>query len=190
MKNSEKYFDEELKLIQNVTLRDYVATFLDTVVPDYFWTVPASSSGKYHPSFSSGSGGLVKHTQMVVTVVIEMMRLDEYNCSDDISDSIIAACILHDTFKHGYDDYGHTVMTHPVIAAEEWAKFVGNKLGIYGGIYKLVYLGILTHMGQWGPEITKLIADSDMSDYVRVVHIADYIASRKFFDYFSNFEEL
>ena len=31
-------------------------------LPDYFWHVPASSSGKYHPEYALGNGGLARHS--------------------------------------------------------------------------------------------------------------------------------
>lgn len=34
-----------------------------TCVPMDFFTQPASSSGKYHPSYALGVGGLVRHTK-------------------------------------------------------------------------------------------------------------------------------
>jgi len=178
---------DELNMIQDANLRKKVITFLECKVPDYFWTVPASSSGKYHPSITVGEHGLVKHTKMVVEVANELMRLEEFDFSEDIQDSVIAACILHDTFKHGYTDCGYTVTTHDLIAADEWVKYILSLDNIRPSYVDCVYAGIVKHMGQWGSKSARLLDFSNDEEIVRVcklVHMADYTASRKFFDKF------
>lgn len=55
-------FKKELSLIKNENIRNFVKEFLNTV-PDYFFTVAASSTGKYHPNYALGEGGLVRHTK-------------------------------------------------------------------------------------------------------------------------------
>ena len=46
-------------LIKTEKIREFVLNFLENEVPEYFKTIPASSSGKYHPASSLGEGGLV-----------------------------------------------------------------------------------------------------------------------------------
>lgn len=173
--------EEELQLIANDKLKDTVIDFLKTKVPDYFWSVPASSSGKYHPKFSNGYGGLIRHTKMVVAVVDELMRIDSFSHTQSVKDAVVAACIIHDTFKHGYNE-GYTITSHPTIAADEWAKFVGDD--IETDTNQIIYFSVLCHMGQWGPESANRKIEGYISSCVALVHLADYIASRKFFDKF------
>lgn len=49
-------FSAELQLIKNQDLRAF-AEYCLARVPEYFFTIPASSTGKYHPPFSLGRGG-------------------------------------------------------------------------------------------------------------------------------------
>ena len=67
MKNM-KLFERELALIKSESLRKVVYDYMSDAdyVPDYFWTDGASASGKFHPKFSHGIGGLVRHTKAVV----------------------------------------------------------------------------------------------------------------------------
>lgn len=102
-------------------LNSLVWDFLTEVVPKYFWTIPASSSGKYHPSISLGDGGLVRHTTLAAEVIIELARLEKY--ADANPKIAMCAILMHDTFKNGHLDTGHTVMSHPRIAADEWQAF-------------------------------------------------------------------
>ena len=52
----------ELKHITDQELLKAVANYFEHVVPDYFWVMPASSTGKYHPDQDAGVGGLVRHS--------------------------------------------------------------------------------------------------------------------------------
>ena len=76
--NNIKHFERELNLIVNEELRMAVKAYLEEETPDYFWTDGASSSGKYHPSFSQGVGGLVRHTKAVVMFAEELLRMSSY----------------------------------------------------------------------------------------------------------------
>ena len=99
MKNI-KLFERELELIVDEELRMVVKAYLLERVPDYFWTDGASSSGKYHPKFAQGEGGLVRHTKAVVMFAEELLRMSSYAyMRDAYKDYAIAACIVHDTMK-------------------------------------------------------------------------------------------
>ena len=76
--NKSKFFEREIALIQNEDYRNFIKDYLDNYVPDYFWEIGASSSGKYHPQFSQGKGGLVRHTKAVVLFAEELLRMSSY----------------------------------------------------------------------------------------------------------------
>ena len=50
-------FEKELELICSDEIRKMVELTLEKV-PEYFYTIPASTTGKYHPAYSLGVGGL------------------------------------------------------------------------------------------------------------------------------------
>ena len=58
-------FKNELDSIKSEKRRSF-AEYLIENADDYFFTVAASTSGKYHPKFDLGNGGLVRHTRFVV----------------------------------------------------------------------------------------------------------------------------
>lgn len=143
--------------------------------PEYFWRVPASSSGKYHPAFAAGEGGLVRHTAAAVKVALEL--LPAYPHLQKESDDIIIALLLHDTLKHGWPDAGHTVPEHPFLPRRyyrEFAPIIGQRT--YDRIMRLVD----THMGIWTPgkKAPKPQFWSRMSP-ADFVHLCDHIVSRK-----------
>lgn len=153
--------------IKNKELKSLVDRFLEEKIPDYFLKIPASSTGKCHPSYTLGEGGLVRHTIAAVKIANYLMSID---CSIDVlglsaedMDNVIAALILHDSFKQGIVQDGYTVKDHALIAAEQVKEAFGET-----PIYSL----ILTHMGQWGDVKPRSIPES-------IVHFADYLASRK-----------
>jgi len=66
MTRVETEFKWELQSIHDENIRNFVVKCFDELCPDYFWTVPCSTSGKYHPQISLGEGGLVRHTKLAV----------------------------------------------------------------------------------------------------------------------------
>lgn len=191
------YYEEtdlNLNIIDDIFLKRLTTAFIKEKVPKYFFEIPASSSGKYHPSFDAGYEGAVRHTNMCLEVAQELLRLSDYENVD--KDKVFVSLIVHDTYKNGYTDSGHTVAAHPDIAALEFKLFALNFLKKYtsknpeffdypkyqGTILDIAY-AIKTHMGDWGDSTPETPLE-------KVVFLSDYIASRKFFDkYFSSTPE-
>ena len=68
-------FNDELNLIKNERLKESCIELLK-LLPDYFYHVEASSSGKYHPAFALGEGGLVRHTKVAVKMADEIIKTE------------------------------------------------------------------------------------------------------------------
>lgn len=174
-----KHFERELNLIVNEDLRMAVKSYLEEETPDYFWTDGASSSGKYHPSFSQGCGGLVRHTKAVVMFAEELLRMSSYAyMREEYKDYVIAACLLHDTKKYGFTNEidKSEYKNHAVNASKAFADYAEQVMD-----YKPHFLllnAISSHMGQWSTEKE----DRPFTSVDRCVHLADYIASRPFID--------
>ena len=172
-----KLFEREINLIVDEDLRMAVKAYMEEATPDYFWTDGASSSGKYHPAFSQGMGGLVRHTKAVVMFAEELLRMSSYAYMKDAhKDYVIAACILHDTCKYGIDQYDkNEYKNHARNAAKHFADFCHE-----GYFFPSEYLldAIAAHMGQWSTEKE----DRPQTNIDRCVHMADYMASRSFID--------
>ena len=69
----EDVFKTELQYINDNEIREKAKKIIN-LLPDYFFEVPASSTGKYHPSFSQGEGGLVRHTKVAATIANELLN--------------------------------------------------------------------------------------------------------------------
>ena len=184
MKNI-KLFERELELIMDEELRMVVKAYLLERVPDYFWTDGASSSGKYHPQFAQGEGGLVRHTKAVVMFAEELLRMSSYAyMRDAYKDYVIAACILHDTAKYGIGEYDKKeYKNHATNAAKAFAEYAEQVMDYKPSEFLLN--AIASHMGQWSTEKE----DRPFTNIDRCVHMADYMASRSFIDIPSITEE-
>lgn len=171
----------ELHLIKDYNLRVWVAHYLDNCVPDYFFIVPASSSGKYHPPYTLGVGGLVRHTKSAVQIAEELLKLEQNHTLNVYHDEIIASLIIHDTFKHGVTDCGHTVFEHPNLSAEKFSEFIiKNRAECSIEQVNLICHLVRSHMGQWNTrEGDPLILDKPITAEQQFVHMCDYLASRR-----------
>lgn len=177
MKNI-KHFERELNLIVNEDLRMAVKSYMEEATPDYFWIDGASSSGKYHPRFSQGEGGLVRHTKAVVMFAEELLRMSSYSyMKEEYKDFVIAACILHDTAKYGIHEYNkNEYKNHASNASKAFAEYAEQVMNYKPSEYLLN--AIIAHMGQWSTEKE----DRPFTNIDRCVHMADYMASRSFID--------
>lgn len=182
--NKTDYFKKELEYIINVDYKEDLK-FLINALPDYFFMVAASSTGKYHPSFSLGEGGLVRHTKVAVRIAYELLSNpcigDKYTPRE--KDLMIVALTLHDGIKHGIPEEKYTRADHPLLAS----KFVyDNKdnLKMSEEDVKFIMNVIESHMGPWNthPYTKEEILPIPKNKYQNFVHMCDYLASRKFLD--------
>lgn len=172
-----EFFKREISLIENERLRNFTEWYFENRVGAWFWESGASSSGKYHPQFSQGEGGLVRHTRAVAMFCEELLRLSTYAYMKPIfKDYARVACLLHDTCKYGTNDAEDKscYSQHGALAAkavyDAWFDFFGE------GAPELLTMAITAHMGQW----TQEREDRPFTNIDRLVHLADYIASRPF----------
>ena len=175
-------FNTELNYIKDNRIRESTKFLLEKL-PDYFYTMPASMSGLHHPEFSLGKGGLVRHTKAAVRIAIELFRDNVFNTfefNEHSQDLILMALLLHDGFKQGKIESGHTAFDHPLIAAEFVFQNI-TKLSMNQLDTLQVRRLIASHMGPWniderGNKILPLPVRYDE----KFVHACDYLASRDF----------
>ena len=173
-------FNTELNRFENENVRISTENILD-MIPDYFYEVPASSSGRFHPAFSLGEGGLVRHVKVAMRVLEEMFRDEAFGTYDSYTrDLIRMALLLHDGFKSGLVNSGHTVSEHPVIMST-FIKDNRDKLLISEEEANFVSSLIISHMGPWNKDKNgNEIMPVPKTREELLVHLCDYIASRNF----------
>lgn len=176
--NKSELFLFELNLIKNIEIKNFVSYMLDKETPDYFFSVAASSTGKYHPNYALGEGGLVRHTKAATRIAYELFRTDLYPYNQDRQDLILASLILHDTRKHGNAGSRYTVVEHPLLAADA----VRNSTGVLDkGMKEIIAMNIETHMGNFNKDYKtgKEVLPKPQTGMQKFVHQCDYLASRK-----------
>lgn len=177
-----EYFNKEYSYIKDNKKREDVK-YLVNKLPDYFFEIPASSTGKYHPSFASSENGLVKHTKVAVRIAKELLDNPGLNnFKDNEKDIIIMAIILHDGCKSGIVKENYTRFDHPLIVSQ-LIKENRSSLSLNDEEMDLLIRVISSHMGIWnkdynGNEILPIPKDK----YQRFVHMCDYLSSKKFLD--------
>ena len=151
------------------------------LLPDYFFEIPASSTGKFHPEYAGGEGGLLRHTKAAVRIAFELLSNpligDKYK--SDEKDLMIMGLILHDGLKLGIDKEKYTRFDHPLLM-KDYIKTNSDKLGLEAT--EIDFLGdvIKTHMGVWTTDYNgNEVLEKPKTKYQNFVHMCDYLASRK-----------
>ena len=175
-------FNIEMNYIKDSRLRENLSILLD-LLPDYFYEVAASSTGKYHPNFALGEGGLVRHTKVACRIAYELFNDDALqNFTDNEKDLILISIILHDGLKHGISKNEYSQFDHPIIMA----NFIRNnkdKLTLDDDEIDFITSCIETHMGPWTSDYKgNDVLRKPTSKYERFVHMCDYLSSKKFID--------
>jgi hypothetical protein len=177
--NKANIFKEELNYIKDGRVKNFTIKAISSL-PDYFFKIPASSTGKYHPSITTKEGGLVIHTKLAVSILVSMFNLEMMEYTDIQKDIAISAMILHDGLKSGYPQANYTRYDHPLLICE----YLQNQKEVCDNISKpildKIFSCIRSHMGQWNKdEKTGVILPKPESGLEKLVHIADYLSSRK-----------
>lgn len=182
---AEKIFEYELALIHDQKIKDFILECFAEFCPDYFWTCPCSTSGKYHPQISLGENGLVRHVKLAVwwglELVWAMVGLPELKEIPiwQLQDEVVATLLLHDLIKNG-EGLGpdgrpldrSVIGTHGVTLAERITAFYDITEETK---FDRILEGIACHMGVWTTDDNF----KPFSDFTHLVHLADYCASRK-----------
>lgn len=178
-----KVFDKEINYINNPRYKENIKTLI-SLLPDYFFEVPASSTGKYHPNFALGDGGLVRHTKVAVRIAKEMFNDESVSgaYTNNEKDLMMMALILHDGLKSGLKKSEYTNFDHPILVSN-YIKENMDKLTLKENEIKFLCSAIESHMGPWNTNnYSNVILPKPSTSHQRFVHMCDYLASRKFLD--------
>jgi len=202
MTKAETIFAKELNQIHNQDIKQFVITCFDKLCPDYFWTCPCSTSGKYHPRVALGVGGLVRHTKLAVWWGLELLRaLDSSPELKDIptlQNEVIATLLMHDMIKNGkgLNAQGRPLEsgvtgTHGVTLAN---KIINETLDckLDDKSAERILCGIAGHMGIWTTVPScqpNSLPNSVERAFANLIHLADYCASRKVDSIYSDLEK-
>ena len=183
--------DNQLKCIQpilntfeNEDIKNFAMEIINNF-PPYIWEVGASSTAKYHPSYTLGQYGLIKHSIAVTRFINFFFELEQYNKVFDSRqrDLLRLAALTHDGRKSGeqedYENSKYTKFNHPLLMAKVYMSYK-DKGCLPENELKFIAACIGKHMGQWNTDKRSDIVLPKPNDQAsELLHLADYLASRK-----------
>ena len=178
--NREEVFKVELGYLKSARIKR-AALEMVKLLPEYFFEVPASSTGKYHPEYATGDGGLLRHTKAAVRIGYELLNDscigDKY--TDSEKDLMLMGLLLHDGLKSGLEKETYTRFDHPILMAD---YIMDNEEALGLEVEEIEFLCdvIKTHMGPWTTDYKgNEVLEKPKTKYQNFVHMCDYLASRK-----------
>ena len=91
---------DEINYIKDDRVKESLIYMINKL-PDYFFTVEAASTGKYHPSYAQGEGGLLRHSKAAMRIGYELLS-KKY---DSIEDKLLFQCPKGHVFEMRYNDF-------------------------------------------------------------------------------------
>ena len=178
--NKKEIFYDEINYIKDESLRKSLGELIE-LLPDYFFKEAASSTGKYHPKYAQGEGGLLRHTKAAVRIGYELLQdlsISKKYTSHE-KDLMLMALLLHDGFKKGIVEERYTRFDHPLIAAKVVMDNY-EKVGLTKEDATFISDAIKTHMGDYTVDYNgNEVLEKPHTKYQNFVHMCDFLASRK-----------
>lgn len=162
-----------LRLIKDENLRNLAKQFW-LKSPDYFFVIPGSSSGKYH--WAKELGGLFDHVCMAMYCAAELAL--SFGLTQKERDLALVAVAGHDCIKYGIDYDKRYFDMHPFLPRSVFGKQFGEDYSEHD--LEVIFSAIERHMGgisdgQW-TSVGRIKPETPIE---QVVHLADFMASRK-----------
>ncbi len=180
MEELEEMFMDELNYLKNDSYADILLNILN-MLPEYWFDVEASSTGKYHPQYALGKGGLLRHSKAAMRIGFELLSNPVIGSkyTEREHDLMLMALLVHDGLKSGNPKEKYTRFDHPILMAN---LIIDNKkdLGLTDSDAKFMADVIKTHMGAWTKDYDgNEVLEPPKTKYQNFVHMCDFLASRK-----------
>ncbi len=177
----EELFKDELNYIKDSKLKESLIKIINEL-PDYWLEVAASSTGKYHPKYALGAGGLLRHSKVAMRMGYELL-LDESIGNKYTSrekDLMLISLLIHDGLKSGIEKEKYTRFDHPILMAN-YIKDNRDEFKLSKEDSEFIGDIIKTHMGPWITDYNgNEVLEPPKTKYQSFVHMCDFLASRKF----------
>lgn len=175
-------------LAQRFETEEFKAYYMDMVaeIPDYIFTMPSSTSGKYHNATQCMEHGQIYHIFMFDSILNHRLRLkgnkDLYPTPEE-RDAMRCVPAFHDAVKCGWNGSKFTVVDHPMLA-KQWVldTKVEHDIPI---VYKQAIADMCeSHSGEWNKDRSgKVIMSEPRNLREFFIHECDILASRNDLDY-------
>lgn len=178
--------NEYITTLSSTQLRQLTNIVYDEVSNDIL-IQPSSMSGNYHPEDECGENGLAKH--LVRCCIVGDYLANSESLPIDERDIVIAGCLMHDVpnrvvLSNGklQTDKNHAFF-NAINALNKYRANISDGLVVQQNIMKVV-AAIFYHEGKWTIKQPDRFLEDKVEIYkhtvtTKLVHFADYIASRR-----------
>lgn len=175
-------------LSRNFETEEFKAYFMDMVaeIPEYVFTMPSSTSGKFHNSTQCQTYGQIYHVYMFDSVLNHRLRLKgnkEMFSTPEERDSMRCVPVFHDAIKCGWNGSKYTVQDHPVLASK-WVLETKVDHDIPMNYKQMIADMCESHSGEWNKSRSGQIIMSEPRNHREFfIHECDILSSRADLDY-------
>ncbi len=179
--NREELFLDELEYIKDEKLAESLLKIIE-LLPDYWFKEPASSTGKYHPEYALGEGGLLRHSKAAMRIGYELLQDscigNKYTNHE--KDLMLIALLVHDGLKLGLPQERYTRFDHPILMAN-YILEKQKEIALSKEDAAFIADVIKTHMGPWTTDYNgNEVLEKPKTKYQNFVHMCDFLAAKKF----------
>lgn len=178
-----KVFKELLNKFETDEIREYCADMIKEI-PDYIFTIPSSTSFKYHNKTQCQPHGQIFHILMFAEVMNYVLGLEyvKEKTNERQRDCLRCTPIFHDALKCGLNGSQYTVHEHPMLAGE-WVRNTSVEHDVDADTKTYIARLCESHSGEWtSTKRSKTVLPKPENDEQFFVHMCDYLASRSNLD--------
>ena len=183
--DKQKVFEPLSRNFETDLFKNY---YMDMVaeISDYIFTMPSSTSGKFHNAKQCETYGQIYHIYMFDSILNHRLRLKlnkELYPTPEERDAMRCVPVFHDAVKCGWNGSKYTVQDHPVLA-HQWVLSTKVDHDIPEEYKNMIADMCLTHSGEWNKSRSgKIIMPEPRNLREFFIHECDILASRADLDY-------
>lgn len=177
-------FKELLDKFETEEVRLYCEDMIENI-PDYIFTMPSSTSGKFHNATQCLPHGQIYHIIMFGAIMNYRLAL---KCNKERFDNPVhrdamrCVPIFHDAVKCGWNGSTFTVHDHPMLAGQ-WVRETKVEHDINDEIKEMIARMCERHSGEWtSSKRSRVVLPEPETDMEILVHECDILSSRSDID--------
>ena len=182
--NKKAVFKELLDKFETEEMRSYCEDMIEHI-PDYIFTMPSSTSGKFHNATQCKPHGQIYHIIMFGAIMNYRLALkcNKEKFSNPVHrDAMRCVPIFHDAIKCGWNGSAFTVHDHPMLAGA-WIRETKVEHDIDSEIKEMVARMCERHSGEWtSSKRSKVVLPEPETEMEILVHECDILSSRSDID--------
>ena len=182
--NKKAVFKELLDKFETEEVRLYCEDMIENI-PDYIFTMPSSTSGKFHNATQCKPHGQIYHIIMFGAIMNYRLAL---KCNKEKFDNPIhrdamrCVPIFHDAVKCGWNGSTFTVHDHPMLAGA-WVRETKVEHDISDETKEMIARMCERHSGEWtSSKRSKIVLPEPETEMEILVHECDILSSRSDID--------